>query len=99
MKAGVYEGVSLRVLGQAQIANGQPDLAMASFEQSLALLADRDPYEAARTKMEWGACLRLSGDATQAERGTALLSEARDAFQRLGARGELARTEEMLNLE
>ncbi len=92
-QAVVPEGVGLCVLGQAQWADGQREAALASFEQSLALLADRDPYEAARANVEWGKALRESG---QAERGTALLTEARAMFERLGAARDLAAVDEIL---
>lgn len=75
-------GKSLRVLGKAQWIAGQRRAALASFERSVALLADRESYEAARTKAEWGEALVEdgSGQATQ------LLREARAVFERLGAR-------------
>lgn len=82
-----YVGVSQRVLGQVQWADGQPEAAIASFEQSLAVLAGHDPYEAARTQAEWGRALVASG---QTEPGRRLLAEARATFERLGARRELA---------
>jgi len=53
-------------------------------------LAERDPYEAARTKMEMS---RVLGSGTDADYGVALLREARESFQRLGAHWDLAATE------
>jgi tetratricopeptide (TPR) repeat protein len=87
------EGMSRRVLGQALLAGDQPEKAAAAFERSLALLADRDPYEAARTRMQWGLAL-ISGE--DAERGRELLEEARATFEKLGARRDLAAVEEAL---
>ena len=88
-----YEGISLRVLGQAQWANGQLEAAPVSFEQSLRILGERDPYEAARTKLEWARCLKASGDSEQ----SATLSQvAQSAFRKLGARRDLADLEKSL---
>jgi len=80
------EGVSLRVLGQALLANGQTEAALNAFARSLSLLTDRDPYEAARTRLDWGRAL-LSGQ--KAAEGTTLLQEARAAFEKLGAKYDL----------
>ncbi len=88
------EGMSLRVLGQALLASGQHQPALAAFEQSLSLLADRDPHEAARTKTQWGLALVPGGEADQ---GTTLLQEARSTFQRLGAKRDLAAVDEVLH--
>jgi hypothetical protein len=49
------------VLGQVYLALNQPQEAIAAFEKSRGLLADRDPYEAARTRMELGLALRAGG--------------------------------------
>ena len=87
------EGKSLRVLGQAQLANDQPEAAVAAFEQSLSILTEQDPYEAARTKAQWGHCLVSGRDA---ERGIILLQEARATFEVLGARRDLAAVDEIL---
>jgi hypothetical protein len=54
--------------------------AAADFQRSLDLLADRDPYEAARTKAAWG---KLLG--SDSEQGMALLEEAQAVFAHLGA--------------
>jgi tetratricopeptide (TPR) repeat protein len=87
------EGTGLRVLGQMQWANGQREAALASFEKSLQVLGDRDPYEAARTKVEWAKCLKSNGDAEQ----SATLSQvAQSAFRKLGARRDLANLEKGL---
>lgn len=91
---GLEEGSSRRVLGQALSAHGQYEAALAAFEQSLALLADRDPYEAARTRLEWGRALVAHGEG---DRGLALLQAARTVFETLGARRDLAEAGDSLN--
>ncbi len=49
------EGITFRVLGRAaREANRQSAEALNAFEQSFAILATRDPYEAARTLREVG---------------------------------------------
>lgn len=80
------EGIGLRVLGTVKLALQQREGALACFEQSLALLEDRDPYEAARTQMAWGECL-LAGP--ERPRGLELLQKAESTFARLGAQREL----------
>jgi tetratricopeptide (TPR) repeat protein len=75
------EGMSLRVVGQALHAAGQVEAAIPAFEQSLVKLAERDPYEAARTKVLLGSALHTSGNAS---RGTELLHEAENTFETLG---------------
>jgi tetratricopeptide (TPR) repeat protein len=87
LESSIDQGIGLRVLGQVQWTNSRPEEALASFEKSLAILADRDPYEAARAKVEWAKCLRSQGDT---ERSTLLLQEARATFQQLGAQRDLA---------
>ena len=79
----IDEGIGLRVLGQVQLASSHLLDALASFEQSLKLLENRDPYEAARTKMVWGECLLYGPEPGNGER---LLREAQEAFQRLGVK-------------
>jgi len=93
LEAELEEGMSLRVLGQALLANGQLEPALAAFERSLSLLADKDPYEAARTKVQWGLGLLSGGDVG---RGTTLLKEARSTFQTLGARHDEVTVDEAL---
>ena len=85
-QSNVDEGIGLRVLGQVQVANGKMQEALASFEQSLKLLENRDPYEAARTQMTWGECLLYGAESQKGER---LLREAKAVLQRLGAKEEL----------
>ncbi len=78
------KGVSLRVLGEVLIAAGEHETALSALKQS-AELTSSDPYEAARTQLEWGRAL-LGQDADQAE---TLLHEARATFEQLGARRDL----------
>jgi tetratricopeptide (TPR) repeat protein len=87
------EGMSLRVLGQALLANHRQEQALGAFERSLSILADHDPYEAARTKMQWGINLAKALEPLQ---GLSLLQEARATFQQLGARRELAEVDGLL---
>jgi tetratricopeptide (TPR) repeat protein len=81
------QGIGLRNLGLAQWANHQHETAINSFAKSLAILADRDPYESACTKVEWAKCLRSEGNV---EQSTALLQQAKSAFEKLGAQRDLA---------
>lgn len=87
------EGSNLRVLGQVLLASGQQQSALDAFAQSLALLEDEDIYEAARTKMQWGAALLANGDS---DRGKALLQEAQATFAQLGAARDLTLTAAIL---
>jgi tetratricopeptide (TPR) repeat protein len=96
LRMSLEEGSSRRVLGQALLANNQPQAALEAFSQSLALLEHRDPYEAARTQAEWGHAL-LPGPET--ERGITLLQEARATFERLGAQRDLAAVEGILGTQ
>jgi len=93
MKLKAEQGKSLRVLGQVLQAKGQTAEAVEAFEQSLTWLSST-PYEAARTQAEWGKCLQSSGDAG---RSAALLQEARQVFQELGAQRDLANLAAMKN--
>lgn len=87
------EGISLRILGLAMLADNQIELAVAALEDSLSLLADQDPYEAARTKMEWG---RYLNSDTSTDRGRTLLQQAQVTFRELGARRDLTAVDEIL---
>lgn len=81
------EGICLGILGQIRLAQGRQEAALTAFEQSLTLLTDRDPYEAARTKAAWGRALLAGG---LSDRGLALLKEAQATFKVLGAQRDLA---------
>lgn len=81
------EGMSLRVLARTLALAGRPNMASNTFAQSLELLDGRDPYEAARTRMQWGMELRKPADRTKR---IALLAAARASFNALSAQHDLA---------
>ena len=85
-------GLSLRTLGQVLWAGNQPQAALAKFEKSLQLL-EEDRYEAARTAMRYGLALASGLDGNKAH---SLLDQARQAFEQLGTRQDLAELEELL---
>lgn len=87
------EGINRRVRAQVLWARGEREAALDDFEQSLILLQDEDVYEAARTKMQWGMALM----ADDGERGTLLLWEAREVFEKLGAARDLALVERVFS--
>jgi len=87
------EGTSLRALGEALFARGQVGAAVEAFEQSSSLLQDRDDYEAARTKAQWGRVVLLGGALDQ---GTHLLQEARAKFKELGAERNTVEVDRLL---
>jgi ATP/maltotriose-dependent transcriptional regulator MalT len=88
-------GISLRVLGQVYIAAEDYPGASQAFEKSLALLEQQDPYEAARTKMQWGLAI-LSGGDTDLRKGGKLLQEVQQLFRELGAKRDLTAVERLL---
>ena len=92
----VDEGKGWRVKGQALAAAGQMPRALAAFERSLALLTGQDPYETARTQVQWGLALLASGCT---DRGRAMLQEARAVFRQLGALRDVAAVDEVLGGE
>ena len=81
VESDIDEGMGLRVLGQAQLAAGLDHEAALSFQRSLEILRDREPYEAARTRAQWGQMLLDRGEQ---EQGMHLLREAASVFQQLG---------------
>jgi tetratricopeptide (TPR) repeat protein len=85
------EGASLRTLGQGLLASERHQAALAAFEESLVLLAN-DPYQAARTKMQWGLALNPG----ESEQGMSLLREARATFEALGAQRDLTEADDIL---
>jgi ATP/maltotriose-dependent transcriptional regulator MalT/predicted Ser/Thr protein kinase len=87
------QGLSRRVLGQALFGAGRSAWANTSFERTMELLADRDPYEAARTNAAWGRALLPNRDPS---RGRDLLEAARTVFARLGARRDLGGVDDIL---
>jgi ATP/maltotriose-dependent transcriptional regulator MalT len=80
-------GMGRRILGIVLLAQQQPEQGLTAFKQSLGLLLNRDPYEAARTKYAWGVSLLSIGDIIG---GHTLLQEARATFDSLGAQHDLA---------
>jgi tetratricopeptide (TPR) repeat protein len=90
--------LALRVLGQISF-DENPRQAKTLFEESVSVLSEIEPYEAARTKLVWGAALLNSSDK---EKAALLFKEARQTFQRLGARRDLAEvdnfTEDLINI-
>ena len=91
----VEEGEGLRVLGHVLAKEQARDDARDALEASLHLLADQEPYSAARTMVLLGLLL-LDVDAVRgrtlsddAVRGRTLLNEAQATFRRLGARRDL----------
>jgi tetratricopeptide (TPR) repeat protein len=81
------EGIALGVLGRVKLAAGPVEEALVLFEQSVARLEARDPYQAARSKVAWGGYLLAGPDPAG---GAALLQAARTVFEKLGARRDLA---------
>ncbi|MBI5648996.1 MAG: tetratricopeptide repeat protein [Chloroflexi bacterium] len=93
LKMNIEEGKGLRVLGQVMFANGQSNQAMDAFEKSLLLLTDQNPYEAARTKTQWGFALMNS---SEKDRGLPLLKESEITFRQLGAQRDLKIVRDLL---
>lgn len=79
-------GIGLRVLGQVRTAMGKMPAALSDFEQSYQLLNGQDPYEAARTQVQWAYALERNSKSSEAK---ALLEKARATFQALGAKKDL----------
>ncbi|HRW06597.1 MAG TPA: CHAT domain-containing protein [Caldilineaceae bacterium] len=78
-------GMSLRILGQAQLANQQTSDTDDSFTQSLSLLSTHMPFEAARTQAAWGEALLTMGQVADA---IPLLDQAYRLFAELDAQRE-----------
>ncbi|MBV7338003.1 tetratricopeptide repeat protein [Chloroflexi bacterium TSY] len=78
--------IAQRVRGMILVADKQPEAALTEFAKSFTRLADRDPYEAARTQLAWGQTLMTIGNMDE---GYSLLQEAQQTFERLGAQREL----------
>jgi hypothetical protein len=92
------EGKGLRArvkepVGQVALACGGADEAMHALERSLRILAEQDPYEAARTRVHLSVFLVSSGDA---EQGKKTLEEARETFEGLDAARDLSAVDEIL---
>lgn len=85
-------GEGLRVLGAVLQRLDQHQQALAAFEESLQILIDEDPYQAARTLVVMG---RFLLEEDEPLRGKALLEEASSIFTRLGARRDLTQLGEL----
>lgn len=81
-------GKSLRVIAQLLLVEGSRLEARKVLEESLTLLVDEDPYEAARTMVKLGMMLESYEEGKGNEREV-LLEDARMIFERLGAKREL----------
>jgi len=81
------KAIALRVLGQIFTAQGQYARAHEALAESVACLGDSDPYELARSKMQWGLALLAAGDQ---EAGQSRLQKAHKILRKLGAGYELA---------
>ncbi|MCB0158242.1 MAG: CHAT domain-containing protein [Caldilineaceae bacterium] len=80
------EGMTLRVLGTAQTRMGANADAAASFAASVALLDERSPYDAARTRLAWARMLLATGATAEAE---TQLVRAHAWLHKLGAQREM----------
>ncbi len=81
------KAIGLRVLGRV-LAHRQDFIhAQELFAASLSCLGDSDPYEVARTQVQWGLALCAGGDGAA---GRAKLRAAQAVFARLGAGHDLA---------
>jgi tetratricopeptide (TPR) repeat protein len=80
-------GIAHRLLGQIAAVQGHPFITY--FEESIELLNTINyRFELARTWAEYGQALILTGNHSD---GRSYLQQAREAFQTIGAHGELAR--------
>jgi hypothetical protein len=81
------EGTSLRVQGEILAAAGETAAGEHALSQSLALLAEQNPYEAARTEVTLAAHRRACDEHDVADE---LLARAAATFTELGAMADLA---------
>ena len=95
VESDVDEGVGLRVRGQAQRALCAWADAADSFNHSLKILENRDPYEAARTRFYWGQMMMVTGERAGS---LALLRQASDEFKRLEARRDQEMVESLIQI-
>lgn len=80
------EGASLRVQGEILAAAGETAAGEHALSQSLALLAEQNPYEAARTRVALAVDRQARGDLPEADE---LLTHAAATFTQLGALADL----------
>ena len=90
LKETLERGSSLRVLGLVFSALQQKHQALAAFEESLNVLIDEEPYEAARTMASFGLYLL---EVEQHVKGDQMIRDALQNFSKLGAKRDLARLE------
>ncbi|MFW6070556.1 MAG: tetratricopeptide repeat protein [bacterium] len=86
------EGTSLNVVAQALALAGDHDGAEEAFARSAALLEAAGSFEAAWGRMAWGQSLLAADPA----RAAALLQEALETFERLGANAARQQTAQLL---
>jgi tetratricopeptide (TPR) repeat protein/predicted Ser/Thr protein kinase len=75
----IEHGTALRSCGEALAAAGRHDEAERAFAASVTALNERDPYEAARTRLAWGRARRQRG-----EDGAALMADGSEVLRQLG---------------
>lgn len=85
------EGIALRIRGQVLLAEGRAQEALEVWAASSVAL-ESDIYEHARTQLLWGAALAAHDPAA----GRALLEQARNVFEGLGAKHDLALARKLL---
>ena len=85
-------GISWRVLGQVQCAQGYYDQAYYSFTRSLALVQD-DSYETAQTQWHWGKVLLMTHNS---EESMPRLHAAQTIFEQLGVTHDMVGTSRIL---
>jgi tetratricopeptide (TPR) repeat protein len=92
------EGMSLRVLGEVLATIGRHDQAYLALRRSLALLAEGNPYETARTRRELArTMLALDRPVSVADTPPlTLLQQAQTCFERLGAQHDMMIVAELL---
>ena len=79
-------GMSLRVLGMVLYAAQKLPDGDIAFQKSIDLLNDTSNYEMARTQMTWGQLLNQNEPTCKNKK---LLTQAKDVFEKLGAKHEL----------
>jgi tetratricopeptide (TPR) repeat protein len=87
-------GQNLRILGSVALARNDIAAANEAFAQSLEILEELDPYQAALTQLSWGEWLTSSGER---ERGIEMLMAAQRQFEALGAARELVTVRQLVS--
>lgn len=93
---GYYDSMAenLRIAGTIAAARHDREAAAQAFSRSLEIWQPLDPYQAALTRLSWGAWLGADGDS---ERGKAMLAEALQQFEALGALREIELSQKLLD--